>query len=182
MKTYISIVLTYFLSYIGLAQNNANGNMFNSGTESTVLKSQKIDLDSYNDLIVFAKNSQLATKLTKINYFKKLMNDKDFDKYCATEVDQKLFENLKTIDEAYQVIFNKHRFFFLFLEKRDYKNKTVQLILLKPGGEELFIVESKISVYKKGRNRGQFYIDESTYNAMINEFVNYIKQNSKLYK
>lgn len=181
MKLYFTTILIFFTCNITIAQSDAREKLFKTDSESKIIKSETVDLDAYNDFIVIPEGKMYKKFLEEINYFKEVMNFKEFEKYAATKVDQKLYEGTKSMDEALKAIFDNHRHFFMLTEKHDKKNKTVQLILTKPGAEELFVVEGNFKTHVVGINAGSITITQSTYNSMMNEVVNYIRQNSKTY-
>nr|WP_315217342.1 hypothetical protein [uncultured Flavobacterium sp.] len=181
MKFYFTIILIFVICNNTVGQSDVSEKLFKTNTDSKIIQSEPIDLDFYNDLIIIPEGKMYKKFFERINYFKEVMNFKEFEKYAATKVDQSLYEGTKNIDEVFKAIFDKHRHFFIFTEKHDKTNKTVQLILTKPGAEVLFIVEGNFKTNVVGITAGTLTITENTYNSMMNEFVNYIRLNAKAY-
>ena len=163
-------------------QNIENQNLFKGDSETRIIKSEVIELDNYNDLITIPEGKMYKKYFEKINYFKEIMDYKEFEKYAATKIDQSLYEGTKDADEVFKVIFEKHRHFFMFYTFYDNKNGILRFIIKKPDYGEIFIVEGKAKTNVIGISAGTKTITQLTYNSMMNEVVNYIRQNSKMYK
>lgn len=153
--------------------------LFKSSEESYVVKSDTIDLDKNNDLIIIPGGRMFRKFFEKIAYFKEAVDYDTFYKGVkAANITEDDGSPIKS--DAYKKYYKKYKH-FLVLNLVMGKNNLVEFNLLKPDTGEIFIVRNKSVTSVIGISAGTTHVYESTWNSMMNEFVNYIRANSKTY-
>lgn len=177
MKLFKIIILV--ILFIPLSSFSQEKNLFKSSKQSFVVKSDTIDLDNYNHLIIIPGGRMFRKFFEKIAYFKEVVDYDTFYKGVeAANITEDDGSPIKT--DAYKKYYKKYKP-FLVLNLVMGKNNLVEFNLLKPDTGEIFIVRNKSVTSVIGISAGTNHVYEETWNSMMNEFVNYIRANSKSY-
>jgi hypothetical protein len=111
------------------------------------------------------------------------MDMRDFEKDIKNaNINNEEFRDSKVIEDAFKVVYKLHRKFLTFNMFLDKNTHTVKLIVNKPDYGDIFIVEGKSKVHVVGTQSGTEYVPNDVYDSMINEFINYIRFNSKTFQ
>jgi hypothetical protein len=169
-----------FISNLSFGQSDENDKLFNTDVVTNVIKSDSINLDDYKGLILIPGGGQLETYFKKIDYFDKIQSFKDFEKEIKKSELKKEIGDFWGKD-GFINAYSKYKKFLCLMISQDRKSKTVKMSLYKPDTKEMFTVVGKLKVQYIGYSAGNDYVEDSTYESMLNELVKYIKQNSKTY-
>jgi hypothetical protein len=176
MKLFQFIFIIQLLTYgNSFSQEKNYVKLFKTSKEATVTISNSIDLDKYKDIIVIPPGIMFTKYFAKIGYFNEAINYKNLVKKYNAEKNGELKSTI--YGEYYK---NEKESLTLYLNM--YLDDTVELSIGKFGYGAIFTVRSKYSTNLVGIHAGTKTIPKSTINAMMNELVNYIRDNSKTYK
>ncbi len=176
MKLFQFIFIIQLLTYgNSFSQEKNYVKLFKTSKEATVTISNSIDLDKYKDIIVIPPGIMFTKYFAKIGYFNEAINYKNLVKKYNAEKNGELKSTI--YGEYYK---NEKESLTLYLNM--YPDDTVELSIGKFGYGAIFTVRSKYSTNLVGIHAGTKTIPKSTINAMMNELVNYIRDNSKTYK
>lgn len=176
MKLFQFIFIIQLLTYgNSFSQEKNYVKLFKTSKEATVTISNSIDLDKYKDIIVIPPGIMFTKYFAKIGYFNEAINYKNLVKKYNAEKNGELKSTI--YGEYYK---NEKESLTLYLNM--YPDDTVELSLGKFGYGAIFTVRSRYSSNLVGIYAGNKTIPKSTINAMMNELVNYIRDNSKTYK
>ncbi|CAM3788318.1 hypothetical protein FLBR109950_01550 [Flavobacterium branchiophilum] len=174
--------LLFLLSWITLlGYSQEKKQLFHTPHVSRVVKNIPFDLDANKGMLVYGGGSSLRKALEKINYFDLLVPFKKFAKDINQEHLQEKLKTAKNLEETYEIIDKEYKQFMILYFESD-SNDVVRYRLYKPGVGNIFIVEDVYSVQLIGITAGNRYLYTNVEEAMYNEIVNYIRQNSKMYQ
>ena len=176
MKLYQFIFIIQVLTYTNsFSQEKNYVKLFKTSKEATVTISNSIDLDKYKDFIVIPHGKMFTKYFAKIGYFNEAISYKNLVKKFNAEKSGELKSTI--YGEYYK---NERESLTLYLNI--YPDDTIELSLGKFGSGAIFTVRSKYSKNLVGIHAGTKTIPKSTMDSMMNELVNYIRDNSKTYK
>jgi len=173
---YVLIVVTT-LSY---AQNSETDKLFKTTIVTNVTKSDTINLDDYKSLIIIPSGVQFSEYFEKINYFDKFQTFDEFEKEIRKSEFKKEVGDFWGKD-GFINAYTKYKKFLCLIINQDRKNKIIKMSLYKPDTKEMFTVVGELKIQNIGISAGTDYVENGTYESMLNELVHYIKANSKTY-
>ncbi|GEM55057.1 hypothetical protein B0A58_10115 [Flavobacterium branchiophilum NBRC 15030 = ATCC 35035] len=174
------LILTFFLFSINLFSQQNENKLFKTSKISFVVKSDSINLDEFNEIIMIPGGRMFRKYFEKIGYFK---NAYDYDTFKKVLKNENLKEDNgePLVFNDYLKVYKKYKP-YLVLNLKMGKNNVVELILSKPDIGEIFIVRNVSHTNVIGISAGTTQVYEDTWDSMMNEIVNYIRMNSKTYK
>ncbi len=181
MKKLISLSIL-FSCYIFFSQSTPeNSQLFKTKIKANVTINDSINLDEYRG-IALIPGGHFRKELEKINYFSKIMTEKELKKEMKEAgLDPAKF-NFDSKEGIENVFKNYKKFIYVFQSIRN-EDRNMQLIVITvPLGKRVFEVEGKQKTNVIGISAGTKYLPEDLNNAMLNELVDYIRRNSKTYK
>lgn len=157
-----------------VAQLDPTTGRFPTTAVATVVKSEKVNLDSMKMLLLLPDNEFVKGQIANIKYFDKTMTLDDLETLI---IQNNLTEQVPSvrdkigINKAYKAY---QPFLWLRFDTRNSDGKTYgRFILTHPETlEDLFIVEKYFDYIWAGVN------DQNTWYPMFNALVDYIEQNS----
>jgi len=173
VKFYLFIILIF--SFKSFSQNK-DAKFFKTSKESFVVKSDSIDLDEYSDLIIIPNGRIFERYFEKIGYFKEVISYTD------------LIKKVNAINKGELVDTNNYKNYYenekacVTLYYNSGPDNEIELSLGIFGIGSVFTVSNKSTTNLIGITAGTKSVRTSTWDSMMNEVVNYIRQNSKKYK
>lgn len=161
-------------------EKKENEQLFKTNIKANVTINDSINLDDFRE-IALIPGGHFRKELEKINYFSKIMTDKEFTKEIKEAgLDPAKF-NLNSREGVENVFKNFKKFAYVYQSRRD-EDPSISLIVISiPMGNRVFEVEGKQKTNVIGISAGTKFLPEKMNNAMLNELVDYIKRNSKTY-
>ncbi|MDP2713713.1 hypothetical protein [Rheinheimera sp.] len=177
IKNILLLVLSCCLaacSSMKVAQLDPNTGRFPTKTTATVIKSEKVDLDSFKSLLLLPDNDFVKGQIANVKYFDKTMTRDDLETLVITN---NLTDKVPSVRDKIGINKAYHAykpFLWLRFETREDNGKTYgQFVLTKPDTlEDIFIVEKHFDYVWAGVN------DQNTWYPMFNAIVDYIDENS----
>ena len=165
-------------SRLQVAEVDASTGYFPGADKAPIVLKKPVDLDARNELIVVGKSDFLVGQLKNMNYFKEVITIDELEKRIvqANLVDQipsvrdKL--GLSKAARAYRP------FLWMHTEGRgEGTAQYVQFVLTDAATlEDYFVTETHLDFMWKGVN------DRSNWYPMFNSLIDYVKQNSTIYR
>lgn len=177
-KTLIPYFLLLLLCSCSAPRNtqiNQEG-YFQASTKAKTIKNLAFDLDVNKQLLVVEDEDFLDGMFTHIKYFDRIITQDQFEQEIINENRQEELGSIAGkvgLSRAYR----KYKK-FLYLQYHCYIDpksdaRFLQLKLINPNNfEEVFVAERKVILAT----------NQNIVNALLNELIDYIKQNSKNYK
>lgn len=182
MKKTLSI-LTLLVCLMSFGQNTeANVQLFKTKIQANVTLKDSINLDNFKELVIIP-GGHFKKELEKINYFSKIMTQDELTKEIKKAGLDPLKYNFKTKEGAKNIYTDYKKFIYVAQALSNADKNIHQIIIIDPtSGEKVFEVEGRSKTNVIGISAGTKYLPQDMNNAMLNELVNYIRANSKIYK
>lgn len=171
----ISLLTLVACSNMKVAQLDTATGRFPTKVQATVVKSEAVNLDTMNALLLLPDHDFIKGQIGNINYFQKMITLEDLEtliiKNDLTDKVPSVRDKIG-INKAYKAY---KPFLWLRFDTREQDGKTYgQFIITKPDTlEDIFIVEQHLDYVWAGVN------DQNTWYPLFNAIVDYIDKNSK---
>ena len=173
MKQYKFIFLILFLLNKSFSQEKNNTKLFKTSIKSIVVKNDSINLDQYTNFIIIPEGRMFRKSIEKIGFFKEAMS------YSSLVKKVKIEKEEGSKDSIYTKYYNNEKeyliLFFYILP-----DNIIELSLVKYGTGALFSVRNKSKTVVSINGPTRVFPDD-VLNSMINELVDFIRANSKIY-
>lgn len=161
-----------------VTQLDPNTGRFPTKEKATVVKSEKVDLDSLKSVLLISDNYFIKGQLENIHYFGKIITFSDLQNII---VQKELTDEVPSIEDrigihkAYEA-YKPFLWFHVDSQMID-GQKYAQFILTDPDKlKDIFVVQQKLDYVWKGVH------DQNVWYPMFNALIDYIEANSKVYK
>lgn len=175
----ISLLTILSCGTYGKVSDRQDNGMFKASKEAQTIVSIPFDLDSHKNLLVvqYGDKDYWKDMVKNIMFFDRVIDWNDFEKEMVKDGKA---EEIGSLDGriAFANVYKKYKPFLYLSYIYNYNNsKYSRLQLINPKtAEELFIAEIQLDVIWAGAT------DENNRNPLYNEFIKYIKLNSKSYE
>lgn len=162
------------VTVLEVSERKSDG-LYLSARKATILKSELIDLDTINDLLVVPNGVFLKGMAKNINFFERVITIEELEKEIILSNKQDDVGSIASdigLNKAYR---KYKKFLFLELDRDDNQKKRIQLKLVNPNTlEELFVADVYWDTIS-GIN------DNHTFNPLFNSLILFIDTNSRSY-
>ncbi len=178
MKQIITFSLLFF-TIVGLSQDKSK-QLFKTDLKANVTINDTINLDDFKEIAIIP-GGHFRKELEEINYFTKIMTEKEFKKEIKESGLDPTKYNFDSKEGAEYIYKNYKKFIYVFQSVRNEDRSTRLIVISIPNGKAIFEVEGEEKTNYIGISAGTKYLPEKVNNAMLNELVDYIRRNSKTY-